>query len=163
GKWLARRRLWTAAIFLVVLIAGCGPAPLGIGWPAISLITSECGGKTSENVILAFNDRIVMVNPADGKAVVLLNRQDCTPPRPDAEGKSKVWDLRGSGPNLFFSTPLKLDDETLLTVAYDQHVYKIDSARAEADVTGGTPIPNLTGHTVSAVVQNGDLFYLGLS
>jgi len=162
-KWLARQRLWAAAIFLIVLIAGCGPAPLGIGWPAISLITSECGGKTSENVILAYNDRIVMVNPADGKPVVLLNRQDCTPRPPDAEGKSKVWDLRGSGANLFFSTPLKLDDESLLTVAYDQHVYKIDAVRAEADVTGGTPIPNLTGHTVSEVVQNGDLIYLGLS
>jgi outer membrane protein assembly factor BamB len=160
---LARHRLWGAAILCVLLIAGCGPAPLGTGWPAISLLTSTCGETTSENIVLAFNDRIVMVNPADGKGSILYNRADDCKARTDAEGKPRVWDFRGGGPNLFFSTPLKLDDETLLTVGYNQHVFKIDMLRAEADVAAGTPIPDLTGHTVADVVQNGDLLYLGLS
>ena len=38
-----------AAILCVVIVAGCGPAPLGTGWPAISLMTSECGDQISEN------------------------------------------------------------------------------------------------------------------
>jgi outer membrane protein assembly factor BamB len=161
-KFLARHRLVGAAILCVLLVAGCGPAPLGTGWPAISLITAECGDNISENVLVAYNDRILMVNPADGKTAVLLN-QDCEPRPTDADGKAKVWDFRGGGANLFFSNPIKLDDQTLLTVAYDQHVYKVDFVRAEADAATGTVIPNLTGHTVADVVQNGDLLYLGLS
>src|SRR6185503_105528 len=65
--------------------------------------------------------------------------------------------------NLFFTTPLKIDDQTLMTIAYNQHVFKVDLERAAADDAAGSPIPNLGGHTVADVVENGDLLYLGLS
>ena len=161
-KSIARHRLWGAAVLCVLLIAGCGPAPLGTSWAAISLFTTQCGDTATENILLAYNDRIVLVNPADGKGTILLN-QDCEPRPADAEGKPKVWDFRGGAPNLIFTTPIGIDDQTLLTIAYNQHVFKIDEMRAEADIVAGTPIPNLTGHTVADVVQNGDLLYLGLS
>lgn len=161
-KFLARHRLMDAAILCVMILAACGPAPLGTGWPAISLISSKCGDQITENVLVAYNDRIVMVNPADGKSAVLLN-QECAPRPPGSDGKAKVWDFRGGAANLFFSNPIELDDQTLLTVAYNQKVYKIDKMRAEADAATGTPIPNLTGQTVADVVRNGDLLYVGLS
>ena len=161
-KSITRRPLWGAAVLCVLLIAGCGPAPLGTGWAAISLMTTQCGDTSTENILLAYNDRIVLVNPADGKGAILLN-QDCKPRPSDADGKAKVWDFRGGGQNLFFTTPLQIDKQTLLTIAYNQHVFKIDAVRAEADVAAGTPIPDLSGHTVADIVENGDLLYLGLS
>lgn len=160
-KSITRHRLWGAAVLCVLLVAGCGPAPLGTGWAAISLLTTECGSTSTENILVAFNDRIVMVNPADGKAAALLN-QDCEK-RNDAEGKERPWDFRGGAQNLFFTTPLKIDDQTLLTIAYNQHVFKVDLERAEADIATGSPVPNLTGQTVADVVENGDLLYLGIS
>jgi len=161
-KSVARHRLVGAAILCLLIAAGCGPAPLGTGWPAISLTTYECGDQISENVLIAYNDRIVVVNPVDGKARVLLN-QECSPYPTNADGKAPVWDFRGSGPNLFFSTPVKISNSTLLAVAYNQQLYEIDFQTAGSNKPIGQPIPNLTGHTVADVMQNGDLLYLGLS
>lgn len=157
---MTRRRLLGAVVLCVLLIAGCGPAPLGTGWAAISLVTTECNSTPTQSIMLAYNDRIVLVS-ADGKVKPLVDK-DCKE-RTDSEGKVRPWDFRGGAQNLFFTTPLKIDGQTLLTIAYNQHIFKIDTERAEADNPTGSPIPDLSGHTVADVVQNGDLLYLGLS
>jgi outer membrane protein assembly factor BamB len=162
-KSLTRHRLWGAAIFCLVLVAGCGPAPLGTGWPAISLTSTECGDTTSENIMVSFNDRIVLVNPIDGKAAALLN-QECQV-RADENGQARVWDFRGGAPNQFFSTPLRLDSDTLLIAGYNEHIYEIDYATARADDPDGAPIEGRTGHTVAELTPSpdGSLLYLGLN
>jgi outer membrane protein assembly factor BamB len=164
-KSLTWHRLWGAAILCLALVAaGCGPAPLGTGWPAISLMTTACGGTSTENIVVSFNDRIVMVNPADGKGVTLLN-SDCEPRPPADNGTPRVWDFRGAAANLFFVPPLKLDDDTLLIAGYNQHIYRIDYANARADDADGAPVQGRTGHTVAELVASpdGDLLYLGLN
>jgi outer membrane protein assembly factor BamB len=162
-KWFTRHRLGGAALLCLVLIAGCGPAPLGTGWPAISLIDSACGDTTTQSIMVAFNDRIVKVNPVDGKPQVLLNA-DCEPRPPEQNGQARVWDFRGPGPNMFFSTPTLIDDDTLLAAAYNQHIFTIDMVTARADDADGVPIQETAGHTVAQLVPSpdGELFYLGL-
>ena len=85
-QFFARPSLWGAVVLFSLAVAGCGPAPLGTGWPAISLLNSVCGGKSTENIVVSYNDRIVQVNPADGTPVVLKDA-DCQNRPPDSEGK----------------------------------------------------------------------------
>lgn len=157
------RRYWLGAAFLFVFIAAaCGPAPLGTGWPAVSLVNDECGGKTSESIMVAFNDRIVLVNPVDGKPVVLLDGE-CQPRPPESDGKPRVWQFIPGGGKQFYTQPLVLDDATLLAVAYDQHLFTVDRVGARGDTTTGVPIDGITGHTVADMAASDDLIYLGLS
>lgn len=158
-KWLARHRLWGAALLCALAVAGCGPAPLGVGWPAVSMVTSKCENKTSKDVLVAYNDRIVLVNPANGKPVSLLNAQ-CEP-RLDDQGKPRVWDFRGENANVqFYSIPVEINDNTLLAVAYNQNIYQIDLAAARSDATH--TIDGYTGHTVADPLVTDDAIYVGL-
>lgn len=159
---LARRRVWGTAIILVLLLtAACGPAPLGVGWPSVNLIDDACGGKDSLKIAVAFNDRVVLVNPADGKDAILLDAE-CNPRPPDSDGKSKIWDFRESGKQ-FYVAPLPIDQDNLLVIANDQHLFRVDLEAARGDSTTGTPIDGYTGHAVTELTAGEDLVYVGLS
>src|SRR5882672_11185216 len=106
-QFFARPTLWGALVLAGLAVAGCGPAPLGTGWPSISLLNNVCGGKTTESIVVAYNDRIVQVNPADGTAVV-LKTADCQNRPPDTDGKLRAWDFRPTGNKQFFAAPLPL-------------------------------------------------------
>ncbi|MCA0452664.1 MAG: PQQ-like beta-propeller repeat protein [Chloroflexi bacterium] len=159
-QFLARRTLWGALVLFALAVAACGPAPLGTGWPSVSLFNSVCNGTTSESILVAYTDRIVQVNPVDGKAVVLKNA-DCENRPPDSEGKLRAWDFRPSGKQ-FYSAPVPYDDTTMLAIAYDQHIYKIDNTLAQANGEP-TAIDGITGHSVTDLVASDDLIYVALS
>jgi len=159
----ARRWLLSASAILVLLVvAACGPAPLGTGWPSVSLIKSVCGDTSSLNVMISYMDRIVQVNPADGKSSPLLN-SDCEPRPPESDGKPRVWDFRPSGGKQFYTTPLLLQDNTLLVIANDQHIFRIDATTARAEDADGAAIDGRTGHAVTDLAVSDDLIYVGLS
>jgi outer membrane protein assembly factor BamB len=163
-NFLARRRLLVAACVCVMLVAACGPAPLGTGWPAISLVESVCGEEARQGIIVSYNDRIVIVNPANGQTLQLLN-QDCEPRPPDQDGKAKTWDFRVTGAQRqFFSNPQRLDEQTLLALSYDQRFFHLDLAAARtADGTEGIAIDGRSGHTVADMLVTDDTIYVGLS
>lgn len=161
-KFLTHRLFGGALVALVVMLAACGPAPLGVGWPSVSLFTDTCGDVSSLNILVAYNDRIVQVNPADGKSVVLKNAE-CEPRPPNSDGKERVWDFRAAAGKQFYTKPLQIDDQTILAMAYDQHFYKIDTALITPPDANGVPINGRTGHSVSDLVASDDLLYVGLS
>lgn len=161
-KFWMRRPLVGLALVALVLLAACGPAPLGTGWPAVAVVNNECGGNATSVIMVAFNDRIVLVNPADGKDLILLN-QDCEPRPPDSEGKPKVWDFRAANREQFYTTPLVLDATTLLAVAYDQKLFRVEMSTARAEDTVGTPISGYTGHAVTDPTMSDELIYIGLN
>ncbi len=161
-QFFARPTLWGALVLVSLAVAACGPAPLGTGWPAISLLKNVCGGKTSESIVVSYNDRIVQVNPVDGKPVVLKNA-DCADRPPDSEGKLRSWDFRPTGNKQFYTSPLPLDDQKMLAISYDQHLYTIDDTLAQATVAEGRTIDGYTGHAVTDMVASADLIYVALN
>ena len=161
-QFFARPTLWGAVVLFSLAVAGCGPAPLGTGWPAISVLKNVCGGKSSESILVSYNDRIVQVNPADGKAVVLKNA-DCQDRPPDSDGKLRAWDFRPTGNKQFYTNPLPLDDQKLLAISYDQHIYTIDETLAQATVAEGRTVDGYTGHAVTDMVASADFIYVALN
>jgi outer membrane protein assembly factor BamB len=133
-----------------------------VGWPAVSVVNNECGGKSTLGILVAFNDRIVMVNPATGQEMVLLN-QDCQPRPPDADGKPRLWEVKPGNGKQFYTTPLVLDAANFLAIAYDQHIFHIEVDAARTDDNVGIPIPGITGHSVSDPVANDKFIFIGLN
>ncbi len=161
-QFMARPTLWGALVLFSLALAACGPAPLGTGWPAISLLSSACGGKTTESIVVAYNDRIVQVNPADGTPVVLKNA-DCENRPPDSEGKLRAWDFRPTGNKQFYTSPLSIDNQGMLAISYDQHIYKIDTTLAQATVADGRIIDGYSGHSVTDLVASDKLVFVALN
>lgn len=153
-KWLSRHRMIGAAILSVFLLAACGPAPLGTSWAGLRLIGDE------QYILLAFNDRLTMVDPTDGKTVRLLNPEGQV--RLDDQGRPRVWEVR-QGPNQFFSSPLLDADGRIVAATYNQVLYTIDMPTARIENGTGAPIPDNPGHLVADLEAGGDLVYAGLS
>lgn len=160
-KFWTRRHLWGAAILCLLFVAGCGPAPLGTSWAALTTLNTECGGTNKLGILVTFSDRIVMVDPATGKDMALLN-QDCQPRPADAVGNAKVWEVKPSGKQ-FYSSPISLDQNDLLAIAYDQHMFRIELSSARVDDSAGTPIPGLIGHAVTDLVANDKSIFVALN
>jgi outer membrane protein assembly factor BamB len=161
-QFLARPTLWGALVLIGLAVAGCGPAPLGTGWPSISLINNECGGKTTESIVVSYNDRIVQVNPADGTPVILKDAQ-CVNRQPDDQGKLRPWDFRPTGNKQFYTAPLPLDNDKMLAISYDQRLYTIDDTLAQATVADGQAIDGYSGHAVTDMVADADYIYVALN
>ncbi len=153
-KFLSRHRLIGAAILSITLLAACGPAPLGTSWAGLELIGEQ------QNILVAFNDRLFMVDPVDGKTVKLRNQQGEI--RLDDNGNPRVWDIR-QNPNSFFSTPVFDGSSRLLVPGFNQVLYTVDVPTARIENGTGTPIPSNTGHLVADLAATEDLIYVGLS
>jgi outer membrane protein assembly factor BamB len=152
-KKLARRPLIGAAILAVVLAASCVPIRQEASWPALSVIGDE------QNIVVAYWDRVVMVNPEDGLGVKL--RTPDGEVRVDENGNARLWDFRGpeGTPNQFYASPVLADDDTLLIPSYNNRLFEVGltTARADRDADGD----ELLGQAVSNPVLANDLIYLG--
>ena len=155
-RWNQQRLLVMAGLLLVMVAAGCGPAPLGISWAGLTTFGD------AQNLLVAFNDRLVMIDPVEGKPIKLLNPSGEV--RLDNEGKPRLWEVRAqNGPNQFFAAPIPLDADTLLVATYNQVLHTVDVPTARIENPEGSPIPGTTGHLVADLVSDGDLIFAGLS
>lgn len=153
-KSLSRHRLIGAAILSILLLAACGPAPLGTSWAGLTTVDHQ------QYIVLAFNDRLTMVDLADGKTAALRNAEGEI--RLDDNGNPRLWDIR-QGQNHFFAAPVVEDDNSLLVAGYNQVLYNVDVPTARIENGTGTPIPSNTGNLVADPVVSEDLIYVGLS
>lgn len=153
-KFLSRHRLIGAAILSMALLTACGPAPLGTSWAGLELVGDE------QNILVAFNDRLFMVDPVDGKTAKLRNQDGEI--RLDDDGNARLWDIR-QNQNTFFSAPVVESDSRLLVPGYNQVLFTVDVPTARIENGTGTPIPSNTGHIVADLVATDDLLYVGLS
>jgi outer membrane protein assembly factor BamB len=163
---LTRRTVLLVALALMLLAAACGPAPLGTSWPAVSLIQTSCNDQTSTSILVAYNEFIVQVNPADGKGTVLLDPQDCQP-RSDENGNPLVWQYKVDGAaRQFFSLPVQYQvdgKDQFLAISWDQHIYEINASAPRSTGAEGTTIAGRTGHTVADLVMDDQRIYIGLN
>jgi outer membrane protein assembly factor BamB len=146
-------RVALIGLLLVVLVSACGPVHTEPRWASISAVA---GGS---QILLAFGDRLSLVNAEDGDPVPLLDSDGDA--RLDDQGNARVWEVRGTGEGQtrFYSNPIFLDAETLLAASYDQKLVEIDFpvARVDGDAAATTQ------HIVASPVRDGDLIYVGLS
>jgi outer membrane protein assembly factor BamB len=114
---------------VLLLTAACYPARLEADWAGLRTIGTE------QNILLTYNDRIVMIDPEDGKPVELRNADGEV--RLDDQGNARVWEFlpENAGPNMFFANPIEINEETLLAVGYDFKLYEIDIESARLNET----------------------------
>jgi outer membrane protein assembly factor BamB len=124
-------------------------------WPALSLIGDE------QNIVMAYKDRIVMVNPIDGTPVKLRDADGEV--RLDENGNARVWEFmggEGSGSSQFYTDPVQINPQTLLVAAYNRRLYEIDLATARSNVTDGIELP---GQVVANPIVADDLLVIGIN
>ncbi len=153
-KMVARRRLFLIAILATVSVA-CVPIRQEASWPALSIVGD------AQNIVLAYKDRIVMVNPDDGTPVKLRNADGEV--RLDDDGNARIWEFRGGEGNnasQFYSNPLQIDGNTLLVAAYNQRLYEVDLPTARSNNADGIELP---GQVIATPVIADDLLLVGIS
>lgn len=155
-KFFARYPLLGLAIFASLLVAACYPVRLEADWPGIATIGDQ------KDILLAYNDRVVLINPENGKPVELRNADGEV--RLDDQGNARIWEFRGEEgqTSQFYSAPILLNDSTLLVPTYkptDNRIFEVNLPTARIEGSG-VAVP---GHVVADVVKNEDLVFVGLS
>lgn len=155
-KFFARHPLLGLAIFASLLVGACYPTRLEADWPGLSTVGDQ------KDILLAYNDRIVMIDPTNGKPVELRNADGEV--RLDDQGNARIWEFKGieGQTSQFYSAPIQMDANTLLVPTYkptDNRMFEVDLPSARVDGSG-VAVP---GHVVADVVKNDNLVFVGLS
>ena len=150
-------RRFPIALLLVgfLLVGACVPLPQDASWGHMTLIGDP------QQIMFAFNDRIVSIDPIDGSLTELRDAEGNV--RVDEQGSPRPWRIQASGgnqPARFYSTPIQLDEDTLLAAAYNRRLIEIDLPAARLLTTDGTQI---SGQVVADMATNGDMIYIPLS
>ncbi|MCB9452053.1 MAG: PQQ-binding-like beta-propeller repeat protein [Anaerolineaceae bacterium] len=154
-----RFRLAILALTMLLLVAACGPAPLGTSWAGVSILGDN------QQILIAFNSQIELVDPTDGSAVKLVNSEGQV--RLDDAGNPRIWKVTGSDARtLFFSNPIAENTdsaETLIFASYNRRLFRVDVSTARMENPEGFEIPEYTGSIVANLVADDNLIYVGLS
>lgn len=152
---MSQRFSGLAALLLCLLLAACG-APPNPSWGAMTLIDG--------NILLANNERLVLVNPANGALVELRNADGAV--RTDANGAPRQWNIAAPGNNAtsFYAAPVILDENTYLVGTFTHKLHTLDLNNAFLD--RGEPNPagiTLPGQIVASPLVTEDLIYVAFS
>ncbi len=154
-RFLARHPMVGVAIFMSIFVVGCVPVRLEASWPALSLI------EESNDIVLTYNDRIVLIDPVSGEPVKLRNVDGEV--RLDENGNPRMWEFTGTEGQArqFYSAPLQINPETLLVATYaDRHMYEVDLPTARIITTTQVDLP---GQVTAGLAMNADQIYVGIS
>lgn len=154
-KSIPQYTLLSIAILLGLLVSSCVPIRLEASWPSLSIV------QDTGDILLTYNDRIVLVEPETGDLVSLRNADGEV--RLDEEGNPRVWEFTGTEgqPRQFYSSPLQLNDETLLIATYNNRLmYEVDLPTAR--IIDSTEV-NLPGQVLADLVQAEGTLYVGIS
>lgn len=143
-------RLLVAAFLLLVLI-GCAPTRVGVGWAALTTVGER------QNILIAYNEFIALVDPATGVQVTLLNEEGT--PRVDPEtNQPRQWQITGVQGAQFYGSPLRIDDNTLIAADYNgRKLFSIDEELSRVENPAGVTI---TGQVVADLVSDGTHLFL---
>lgn len=150
----AVRPLWPGILFLAVLmVVGCVPIRSGVSWANLSLVGD------AQNILVAYNDYMVLVDSATGVPVQLLDSQGQG--RVDERGNPRPWEVRGGDTDSkFFAAPIFLDDGNLLVADYNSRLLTVNFAAARID----NPIPiTIPGRVIADMVVDDSAIYVPLS
>lgn len=124
----ARSGLVALLILAAFLASGCVGARMGVSWPAVGLITLN----GEQNIALAYNHDVVILSPANGAPLRLINPLSGDAIR-DSENNPRNWILRGSDNEgaQFYGLPIVIDEETMLVATNSGKLLLVDSVLLE--------------------------------
>ena len=128
---------------------------LEASWPALSVIAE------SGDIVLTYNDRIVLIDPLDGDPVRLRNLDGEV--RLDENGNPRMWEFTGTEGQArqFYSAPVQINPETLLIATYaDRHIYEVDLPTARINSATQVELP---GQVIAGLTMQDDQIYVGIS
>lgn len=146
---LARFRLLLLVTVLAVVAAGCGYTRIGVQWPSISTVQYDGDAR----IMVAYNERLDMIDPANGTQSRLLNSDGEV--RFDEQGNPRLWTVNGTEYDnaQFFTVPMQPDEETLLVPTYQASLLDIDLLTARP----GTPLAlPVEGQLLASPVRTDD-------
>lgn len=150
---LFRRFGIAAALLLVLLASACVPLPTDTNWGHMTLAGDP------QQILFAFHDRIVLINPQDGSVAQLRDADGNL--RYDDQNNPRLWSVQvtGGAQTRFYSNPLFTAD-TMYAVSYDTGLFEVDFPNARVENTTGISVG---GHVVTDPVSDGQRLFLGLS
>lgn len=154
---MARHRIVFAALILFLTASACVSRRDGVSWADLTLVGED------NYILVSYNKFMVLVDPANGAPVQLRDSDGQI--RTDAEGAARRWEISGdeSG-SQFFTTPVWLDDETLLVLNYEGSLAFASFPDACLANRAGACVDNFTeselpGRSMAdIVVDNGHVF-----
>jgi outer membrane protein assembly factor BamB len=144
-----RTLLVIIALLAGVLLTGCIPQRIGTRWASLRLLGE------AQNILLAYGDYIVVVNPATGDEISLRNPEGTARIDPETN-QPRQWQVSLQGAQ-FFSAPLLVDEDTLLAADYNRRLFYVDIENARLENTAGQAIG---GQVVAEIVQDDENIYL---
>lgn len=154
-------------ICLVLLIGvGCVPTRLGTGWASLRLIDN--------NILVTYNDRILLVDIGTGRPIELTDRQGRV--RTDSSGNRLRWELLGvTTQSQFFASPIitHIDDATTdkvaLLVDYNGKIFNANLTQACFSTSSGSciinnqpPFVQIDGKVYTDIASDAERIYLPL-
>jgi len=151
---LLRRFGIAAALLLVLMATACVPLPTDTNWGHVTLAGDP------QQILFAFHDRIVLINPQDGSVAQLRDADGNI--RYDDQNNPRTWTLpiSPSATTRFYSTPL-FTANNMYAVSYDLKLFEVDFANAR--ITNGDAGIAISGHVVTDPVSDGQRMFLGFS
>ncbi|MCL4253342.1 MAG: PQQ-binding-like beta-propeller repeat protein [Anaerolineae bacterium] len=163
-----RARFTFLALLLLILFigVGCVPTRLGTGWASLRLVDN--------NILVTYNDRILLVDAGTGRPVELTDTQGRV--RTDSNGNRLRWELLGSATqSQFFASPIIINsddagaDKVALVVDYNGKIFNANLTQACFSTTSGSCIVNseapfvqITGKIYTDVASDSERVYLPL-
>ncbi|MCU0475639.1 MAG: PQQ-like beta-propeller repeat protein [Anaerolineae bacterium] len=147
-----RLSLLAALLILVLVTTGCVGSRLGVSWASVSLVGEN------QNILLAFNNFIVQIDPRDGSAVQLRDENGNIRVVPET-GEPRAWNYQetSAGAQHFYTAPLQLNEGKLLFADYARKLVEVDLVAARVDNPAGIPIPD---HVVADPIVDDQHLYL---
>lgn len=152
---LAQSRVALLALLLLLTTAtGCVGTRFGVSWAALDTVGER------QNILVAFNNEVVQVDPIRGDRVPLLDAEGRVRVNPET-GLPRIWRVNGLELNnaQFFSTPVLDDDNIMLFAEYGLRLLRVDPSTARVE-PGSVP---LAGHVVANLSTDGERVFIPLS
>lgn len=135
----ARRRMLLVALILALVAVACVPRRMGVSWADISVV--------DDNVMVAYNDQIVLIDPANGVPSQLRDSEGQI--RTDENNSPRRWVIDGSDTgSQFFTTPVQLDNDVVLIADYNFRLFTANLQNACLSNRSGSCIDNPTGISI---------------
>jgi outer membrane protein assembly factor BamB len=126
SRQLSTRTFLGGLLLVIAAASGCVGVRTGVSWADLSLVGE------AQNILVAYNDRLLLVDPADGELVQLRDAEGRV--RNDEDGRPLRWELNGDETgSQFFSAPIFVADDEVRAVDYSGRVFEINFDAARID------------------------------
>jgi outer membrane protein assembly factor BamB len=150
---LRRPTLVAALLVLALLATGCVGTRMGVSWPSVSLVGEQ------QNILLAYNNFIVQIDPRDGSAVQLRDEAGNVRVVPET-GEPRTWNYQetSGGGQHFYTAPLTHRAGKLWFADYNRKLVEVDLISARIDNPVGIAVDD---HVVADPIIDEQYLYLG--